>query len=133
MSIVTKKGDRGLTFLYWGGRVGKDNLRVEAYGTLDELCSFLGLAKSLIKERKVKELLESIQRDLFVISAEVATKVQFVRKLKKRIDKSYVARLEKNIQGLEKKLRRKGCCFVLPGENVSSSIFEILFIVLDYL
>jgi len=125
MSITTKIGDKGRTSLYYGESVSKDDLRVEAYGTLDELCSFLGLSKSLIKERKNKKLIESIQRDLFVISAELATKPAFLGRLEKRIDKSYIDFLEQAISDWEKKMAFKGRCFYLPGENLISSVLDI--------
>jgi cob(I)alamin adenosyltransferase len=51
MAITTKTGDQGMTSLLFSGRVHKDDLRLEAYGTLDELSAFLGSAKSLVKDR----------------------------------------------------------------------------------
>ena len=57
MGITSKKGDDGYTTLLYGKRVMKNDPRVEAYGTLEELSSFLGAAKSLIKEKKIKKLL----------------------------------------------------------------------------
>jgi len=111
--------------LCWGGRVPKDHLRVEAYGTLDELCAFLGLAKSLIRERKTKNIIECLQKDLFVICAELATKSAFLRKLKRRINKIDVSRLERIILDLEKKRTFKQPCFYLPGENIISSNLDI--------
>lgn len=125
MGITTKVGDKGMTSLYFGGMVKKDDLRVEVYGTLDELCSFLGMSKSLIKDRITKKLIESIQRDLFVIGGEIATKAQFLNRLENRIDGNYVRRLEKNIKKLEAKSLFEGCGFYLPGENFISSTFDV--------
>jgi ATP:cob(I)alamin adenosyltransferase len=125
MGITTKKGDQGITSLYSGERVSKDDIRVEAYGTLDELCSFLGLSKSLIKNRKAKRLLESIQQDLFVIGAELAVNRKFFSKLEKRINNSYIGRLEKITVDLEKKKQFKECCFYLPGENCVCATLDI--------
>ena len=67
MSITTKTGDKGKTSLLWGGRVSKDSIRIELCGMLDGLCSNLGVPKALIKDKKEKDLLRAIQRDLFVI------------------------------------------------------------------
>ncbi|OGL46831.1 MAG: ATP:cob(I)alamin adenosyltransferase [Candidatus Schekmanbacteria bacterium RBG_16_38_11] len=125
MSIVTKKGDKGMTSLYWGGRIRKDHIRVETYGTLDELCTFLGLAKSLIKERETKKILESVQKDLFIIGSEIAAKPKYVGKLEYRIDSSYVKRLEESIKDLEERIKFEGCCFLLPGENFISATLDI--------
>jgi len=125
MSIVTKTGDKGTTSLYFGGRIRKDDPRVEFYGTIDEACSFLGMSKNLIKDKKVKKLIEEIQRDLFVIGAEAATKYRFVKKLKKRISGSYVKRLEGIIKDLEGKNMFKECCFYIPGEDLLSSTLDV--------
>lgn len=125
MSIITKKGDKGITSLCYGVKASKDNPSIEACGVLDELCSFLGLSKNLIKEQNNKKLIESIQKDLFVIGAEFATKFQHINKLKKRIDKSYIERLEKFIWDLEKKNKLKTRSFCLPGENLASSVLDI--------
>ena len=125
MSIVTKKGDKGMTSLYRGGQVSKDNIRVEAYGTLDELCAFLGLSRSLIKERKTGHLIQSIQQDLFVVGAEIATKSSFISKLERKIDKRDTDCLGEAIAALEKKSTFKECCFYLPGENLIASTLDI--------
>lgn len=125
MGITTKKGDKGLTQLCGGRKIRKDDIRVDACGTLDELCSFLGLAKSLIKNTNTKKLLESIQKDLFIICTEVATGLEFISKLKKRIDNNYVKRLEENINRLETKIKLKERCFLLPGENFISGVLDV--------
>jgi ATP:cob(I)alamin adenosyltransferase len=125
VSITTKKGDKGLTQLACGRKVGKDDIRIDACGTLDELCSFLGLAKSLIKNRSTKKLLEDIQKDLFVLGAEIATQAKFLNRLKERIDNNYVKRLEDNIKHLERELKLKECCFLLPGENFISGTLDV--------
>lgn len=126
MSIVTKTGDKGKTSLLWeAGRVSKDDLRVEAYGTLDELCSFLGLSKSLIKDKKTREILESIQKDLFVIAAEMAAKPKYISKLERRIGPDSVNRLEKVIKEIEAQHTFEECCFYLPGETFLASTLDV--------
>jgi cob(I)alamin adenosyltransferase len=125
MSIVTKKGDKGITSLCYGVRVSKDDIRVHAFGTLDELCSSLGLSKSLIKCQSHKKLIESIQKDLFVICTELATEAESSSKLKKRIDKTYVSRLEGLVRNLEKNKPLSRNCFCLPGENQVSSTLHV--------
>jgi cob(I)alamin adenosyltransferase len=125
MSIVTKTGDKGKTGLYAGKRVSKDNLRVEIFGNLDELCSFMGLAKSLVKDARTKTLLEDIQRDLFVVGAEVATEAKYLGKLKHRIGHDYIAKLEKHIYSLESRANFEGCCFYLPGGNPPAAALDV--------
>lgn len=73
MKIYTKTGDAGETGLFGGGRVPKDNPRVEAYGDVDELNSALGVARATEPVDFQDALLESIQRDLFAIGGQLAT------------------------------------------------------------
>jgi len=72
MTISTKKGDKGFTELLGGRRVPKYHLKPETYGTVDELNSFLGMARATSKDRKVKETLFHIQNHLFIIGSELA-------------------------------------------------------------
>lgn len=72
MKVYTKRGDAGKTDLSGGGRVGKDDLRVEAYGAIDELNAFLGVAIVAV-EKSSQGILEQIQRTLFQIGAALAT------------------------------------------------------------
>jgi len=125
MSITTKTGDSGKTSLCFGERVFKDDLRVVACGTLDELCSSIGMAKSLIKDKATKKIAEDVQRDLFIIGTEVSTLSKSLGRLKKRINTNYVSKLEKLIKQWEGKKKFEACCFCLPGENPVSSSFDI--------
>ncbi|OGX16865.1 MAG: ATP:cob(I)alamin adenosyltransferase [Omnitrophica WOR_2 bacterium RBG_13_44_8b] len=125
MAITTKKGDGGMTSLYGGVRVSKDHKRLEACGSLDELCSFLGLSKSLTKDKAFKKMLASIQEDLFVICSELATSSKFLHKLKTRIDKTHVARLERFLANLESKKIPGLRGFRIPGDNLLSSSLDI--------
>ena len=65
MKIYTKTGDKGQTSLYDGTRVDKDSLRVESYGTIDELNSYIGFASKFIEDEKIRESLKRIQTRLF--------------------------------------------------------------------
>jgi cob(I)alamin adenosyltransferase len=125
MSIVTMTGDKGTTGIYAGKRVSKDSLRVEIFGTFDELCSYMGLARSLVKQQKTKAVLEDIQRDLFVVGAEVATEARYLGKLKHRIGQSHIDKLEKLIYALERRANFEGCCFYLPGGNPQAASLDI--------
>ncbi|MFQ6019302.1 MAG: cob(I)yrinic acid a,c-diamide adenosyltransferase [Dehalococcoidia bacterium] len=71
--LYTRAGDRGDTSLFGGRRVAKDDLRVEAYGCVDELNSAIGVAVASLRQRRVEGLLESIQSRLFDIGAELAS------------------------------------------------------------
>ncbi|NMR95875.1 ATP:cob(I)alamin adenosyltransferase, partial [Vibrio parahaemolyticus] len=73
MGIYTKTGDKGTTSLFDNQRVYKDDIRVESYGTIDELGSFIGLAKNYVEEDEIKEILFKIQNKLFVVASNLAT------------------------------------------------------------
>lgn len=125
MSIVTKTGDGGTTSLYCGGRVSKDDIRIETCGALDEVSSFLGVAKSLMRGRKTKALMESIQKELIVICSEVASPLPAVKKLKKRINGSSVSVIEKEIDSLEREHGMKFRSFCLQGSSHVSGTLDV--------
>jgi len=71
--IYTKTGDDGTTGLVGGNRVRKSNLRLDAYGTVDELNAYIGLLHSMITDAKIQELLLLVQNKLFVIGSKLAS------------------------------------------------------------
>lgn len=125
MGITTKTGDDGRTSLYCGNRVAKDDARIEACGALDEVVSFLGLAKSASKDKKTKSIMYSVQKELFILGAEVAGSKSSAGKLKKKIGKDSICVLEKEIDELENARLVKVRSFCIPGENTSSSALDI--------
>lgn len=70
--IYTKTGDKGTTALIGGTKVSKADLRIEAYGTVDELNSYTGLCKELLSDVRSKEILQEVQDRLFTIGAVLA-------------------------------------------------------------
>lgn len=72
MKIYTKTGDKGTTSLIGGTKVAKSNLRIEAYGTVDELNSYIGLCRDLIIDKNSRQLLQEIQDRLFTIGSALA-------------------------------------------------------------
>lgn len=70
--IYTRTGDKGTTGLLDGTRVRKNNIRVESYGTIDELNSFLGFAKHFVKDRVIVARIHTVQKELFKVAAELA-------------------------------------------------------------
>ena len=72
MKIYTKTGDKGTTSLIGGTKVPKSHLRIEAYGTVDELNSHIGLCKDLVTDQKAQELLLEVQDRLFTIGSSLA-------------------------------------------------------------
>jgi cob(I)alamin adenosyltransferase len=120
VSITTRVGDRGTTFLFSGEEVAKDSPRTHAYGDLDELVSVLGLARATVRRADVRRAVLALQRELFVAGAELATSAGRVGLLRERVDAGRLARLEAQREVLEKRLPPpKG--FILPGGTVAAA------------
>ena len=116
MKIYTRTGDEGDTSLFDGTRVRKDDARVDAYGDVDELNAWIGVARSSLRETDLDEALTRIQRDLFAVGAELADPGEKIaaRVTKADITAADVERLEQLIDRLEDQLeplRR----FILAG------------------
>jgi len=124
MAIYTRTGDKGETSVI-GGRVGKDDVRVEAYGTIDELNCFVGQARSLMEDVKfadVSEQLLEIQHELFDCGSDLAF-VQ-ISETEYKVKSVMVERLEGWIDSLQNenpKLER----FILPGGSQLSSVLHV--------
>lgn len=125
MSIVTKTGDRGKTSLYGGKRVPKDDARIEVCGAIDEVSSFLSLAKNISQDSRTKRVVNSVQKELIVFGAEIAAIPDAGSRLKKRLGKDSVCIIEKEIKDLENKHELKLKYFCLPGANTASSALDI--------
>jgi len=118
MKIYTKSGDDGTTSLYGGDRVKKSYLRVEAYGNLDELNSFLGLLIESVEVGDIRRYLEKIQHVLFNVGSLVATvDAKYIAKLP-GILSSDVVSLENRIDEMDKELNPM-THFILPGGQES--------------
>lgn len=118
MKIYTKGGDKGTTSLVGGKRVPKNHPRVEAYGDLDELISFLGIIISDAQIDQVKENLRKIQEDLMLISAHFASDGS--SKALKEVDESAISFLENEIDTMTAALPPQ-TAFILPGAPRVSS------------
>lgn len=125
MGIVTKAGDRGATSLYCGSRVSKDDIRVEICGALDEVSSFLGMAKNASKDKGTKRIVHSVQKELIILAAEVATSSAGSGKIKKRVDKSSIRVIEREIGRLEGKRIARLKSFCIPGKSAVSSVLDV--------
>ena len=119
MKIYTKTGDKGKTSLYDQTRVDKDSIRVEAYGTIDELNSAIGFARSFIEEPKIKEILYDIQRSLFDVAGELATLKP--EDFPEKITDNDIHEMEKIIDYyLDQMTKEEKSMFIVPGSNTAS-------------
>ena len=127
MKIYTRTGDEGDTGLFGGGRVAKDDPRVEAYGAVDELNAALGLARSIEMMPRVDEVLAPVQRDLFAIGALLATPDHDKMReqlAKARIDDGRIAELERAIDAGEVELEPLKA-FILPGGTPKAAALHV--------
>ena len=121
--MYTRRGDRGETSLFGSRRVRKDDPRVEAYGTIDELNTVIGVALASSKDRTVASQLKEVQRLLFVAGGDAATEISSPRKIQ-RIASSDTVRLEKMTDGLAGKLPRLES-FILPGGGETGALLQL--------
>jgi cob(I)alamin adenosyltransferase len=125
--IYTKTGDDGTTGLLYGGRISKAHPAAEAYGCVDEAVAALGLARALLDDRHIRTLVLSLQRELFVVGADLATNPGERRKLQPGISLVTPAMTE----GLERLIDRSveehplPKEFVVPGANPGSAALDV--------
>lgn len=130
MKVYTRRGDDGTTGLLYGGRVDKDDLRTEAYGTVDECVSALGMARAALADqddRSWHDTVLGIQRELFVAGAQLATHTDHWPQLHdgvSRVTQTMVDRLETEMDALEERfpLPRE---FVVPGGSPAGAALDL--------
>ena len=123
MSISTKQGDRGQTSLPGGRRVSKSDLRIECYGTIDELISQLGFSRSICEDGEIKDLIKSIQRDLFRVAAVIGTPADAPEPAPE-ITKEMVDALESHVHRIEAMPGILGD-WSIPGESTVPASLDI--------
>ena len=129
-AVATGKGDDGTTGLLYGGRIGKDDPRTDAYGAVDESVASLGVARAALSDAGLAELADLVlryQRELFVVGAELATNPTAVDRLQDGVTRvteqmlkdveADLARWEANVE-----MPRE---FVIPGETAASAALEV--------
>ncbi len=128
MRIYTRAGDDGTTGLYYGGRVRKDDPAIELNGAVDEAQAVIGLARSaMAKGSELDTLLVAVERDLWVLMAEVATAPDNRRKLvaaKSLVTEDMVVGLERAIDGLAERTKLP-TEFVVPGEDAVAATLDV--------
>lgn len=126
MKIYTRKGDDGTTGLFHGGRVAKDSAAPTAYGSVDETQAFLGLARAE-SDGELAEVLLLLERDLWVVMAELATDVSNRNKLQEGsslVTESMVARLEETIDAFSARFDPP-TEFVVPGQERVAALLDV--------
>ena len=128
MKVYTKRGDDGTTGLLYGGRVDKDDLRTEAYGTVDEACSALGLARAaLADDAPWHDRVLAVQREMFVLGAQLATHTDHWAQLTdgvSRITPDRIDAMETAIDTLTEQYPLPGE-FVVPGQLPAGAAIDL--------
>jgi cob(I)alamin adenosyltransferase len=124
MKIYTKKGDTGSTSLLGGTRVAKDDLRLEAYGTVDELNANLGLLSDQEAAQEYLSLIREVQNKLFTIGSHLANDTGNSKFKLPTLDEADVVLLEKSIDVLNEDLPELKN-FILPGGHQANSVAHI--------
>lgn len=124
MKIYTKTGDEGMTSLFGGKRVSKADLRIEAYGTVDELNAWIGLVRDQDVNANRQEVLLAIQDRLFTIGSTLAVEPGNTRVKVPKLKEEDVVFLEQQIDAMETKLSPMRS-FVLPGGHASVSFTHV--------
>jgi cob(I)alamin adenosyltransferase len=123
MSIATKRGDTGETSLAGAVRVSKGHVRVEAYGTVDELNTFMGLARVITDDGEVRDLVKKLQRELFTVGSALATAPTGSKK-EPPVTGDMVEALTAHVHRIE---ATDGILadWSLPGEHPASAAFDV--------
>lgn len=124
MSIATKKGDGGTTALIGGTRVSKSDLRVEAYGTIDELGAALGFARSICGDGEVDEIARTIQRELFAVCAVVATEPEKAKGEASPVTQAMIDALDAHVKRIEA-MEGIFADWALPGDHTAAAAFDV--------
>lgn len=123
MKIYTKKGDSGQTSLFGGTKIMKNEDRIEAYGTVDELNSVIGMVLTHSLTKKGKGILQEIQHQLFILGADLATPQTKKTKIE-RIGTPVIDQIEKWIDKLDEELSPL-MNFILPGGSPAGALLHL--------
>ena len=129
MKVYTGTGDKGKTSLFSGERLGKNDIRVQSYGEVDELCSFVGMIVSSLPDCNEREAisadLQNVQGDLFVVGALLAVSMESAdSKMPRRLEKTCIDWLEEKIDTMEEQLQPLRS-FILPGGHPSAACCHV--------
>ena len=122
MKIYTKTGDKGQTSLFDNVRVSKDDIRVESYGTIDELNSFLGLSKNYVEDEEIYNIILHIQNKLFIVASNLATEDK--EKVAYRVKTEDIDYLEEIVDVFMGRLNNP-TGFIVPGSGKGSGHLHV--------
>jgi cob(I)alamin adenosyltransferase len=122
--IYTKTGDKGMTSLIGGTRISKDHLKIETYGTVDELNAWIGVLRDMPENISRKDILKEIQDRLFTLGADLAAEPEQTKKKIPDLFDADIALLEKEMDSMNEEIPPLRA-FVLPGGHQSVSFAHV--------
>jgi len=125
--IYTKRGDDGTTGLLYGGRVSKADPATEAYGSVDEAVAALGLARAEVPDNRLRELILRLQRELFVVGADLATNPKERHKLKPGVSLVTPGMTDELERLIDRSVEEHPLPeeFIVPGANTASAALDV--------
>ncbi|MDQ2716722.1 MAG: cob(I)yrinic acid a,c-diamide adenosyltransferase [Chloroflexota bacterium] len=122
--VTTGTGDTGYTGLLGEQRVPKYDPRPDTFGTVDEATSALGMARALTQEQKVKDIIYSIQQDLYLLMGELATPPENYEKMGLRVTLEHVQHLEQVEEALKREVEIPNK-FIIPGDTLDGAALDV--------
>jgi ATP:cob(I)alamin adenosyltransferase len=119
-NVYTRSGDKGTTGLFGGSRAAKDDIRVEAFGTMDEATSAIGVAYAATKDEEIREILHHIQERIFVHAAELSSDARGREMLQNPVSQEDIDYMEQTMDHYLA-IIGKQTEFIIPGKNVASA------------
>ncbi len=124
MKIYTKTGDDGTTGLLGGSRRSKSSVRIDSYGTVDELNSMLGVIRNVCSDPVITSILVTVQNQLFIVGADLAAPLDQPADTALRVEKSMIDQAERHIDELDQDLPALKN-FILPHGSTASSMLHL--------
>lgn len=127
MKLYTKQGDSGSTGLFLGGRISKSDLRCEAYGLVDTAVSAMGLARTFASNNTVKEIIKSVQLEMFTVGSELAVEKESYAKFSKEygiITTKMINDIEEKIDSISQSVKLPPF-FIIPGASQASAALDV--------
>ncbi len=123
-NVYTRSGDKGTTGLFGGGRAPKDDIRVDAYGTMDEAQSAIGVAYALVKDEEIREILKKAQERIFILGAELSSDDKGREMLPDKVSQADIDAMEKTMDHYLAIIGRQKE-FIIPGRNAASAALHL--------
>ena len=124
MPLYTRRGDQGTSNLIWGERISKSDMIFEVLGTIDEVDAALGVARSQCRRAQNCEILVKVQKDLWMLMADIASLSGSAEQQRNEIGDAHVQWIEDQIQSLEENFPMPNG-FIVPGDSYPAALLDV--------